>query len=172
MRQRGFTIVELLIVIVIIGILAALVIAAYQGIQDKARMAKIDTDKTNLTKAIIAARESTGKTLYEITGNDWTANSCFTKPDGTDLAALPQSDQCWTDYNNAINTISAASSANLKNLKDPWGRPYYIDENEGVDSLDPCQEDQIAAFSYPFENFGSNIGDAFVQLSIPESACP
>lgn len=35
--QRGFTIVELLIVIVIIGVLAALVIVAYNGIQDRAR---------------------------------------------------------------------------------------------------------------------------------------
>lgn len=35
----GFTIVELLIVIVVIGILAAITIVAYSGIQDKARVA-------------------------------------------------------------------------------------------------------------------------------------
>ena len=35
--RRGFTIVELLIVIVVIGILAAIVIVAYSGIQSKAR---------------------------------------------------------------------------------------------------------------------------------------
>jgi type IV pilus assembly protein PilA len=38
-RQRGFTIVELLIVIVIIGILAAVVIVAYTGITSKANTA-------------------------------------------------------------------------------------------------------------------------------------
>lgn len=37
--QRGFTIVELLIVIVIIGILAAITIVAYNGIQSRARAA-------------------------------------------------------------------------------------------------------------------------------------
>ena len=37
MKQRGFTIVELLIVIVVIGVLAAITIVAYNGIQSRAR---------------------------------------------------------------------------------------------------------------------------------------
>lgn len=40
-RQKGFTIVELLIVIVVIGILAAITIVAYGGIQSKARVAAV-----------------------------------------------------------------------------------------------------------------------------------
>jgi prepilin-type N-terminal cleavage/methylation domain-containing protein len=43
-RSQGFTIVELLIVIVVIGILALLVITTYSGIQAKARNAKRQTD--------------------------------------------------------------------------------------------------------------------------------
>ncbi len=42
--QKGFTIVELLIVIVIIGILAALIIAAYNGIQGRAKDVAVQTD--------------------------------------------------------------------------------------------------------------------------------
>ena len=38
-RETGFTIVELLIVIVVIGILAAITIVAYNGIQERARLA-------------------------------------------------------------------------------------------------------------------------------------
>lgn len=41
--RKGFTIVELLIVIVVIGILAAIVIVAYQGVQTRARNVQMIT---------------------------------------------------------------------------------------------------------------------------------
>lgn len=43
-QSKGFTIVELLIVIVVIGILAGLVITTYNGIQQKARNTERTTD--------------------------------------------------------------------------------------------------------------------------------
>lgn len=43
-KQQGFTIVELLIVIVVIGILAALVITTFAGIQQRARNTERETD--------------------------------------------------------------------------------------------------------------------------------
>lgn len=49
---RGFTIVELLIVIVVIGILAAIVIVAFNGIQNRANDTAIRSDLTNLAKKL------------------------------------------------------------------------------------------------------------------------
>jgi type II secretion system protein G len=51
-KSSGFTIVELLIVIVIIGILAAITIATYSGIQSRARDTQRKSDIAQLTKAI------------------------------------------------------------------------------------------------------------------------
>ena len=52
MNARGFTIVELLIVIVVIAILAAITVVAYNGIQDRANDAIIKSDITAFAKKI------------------------------------------------------------------------------------------------------------------------
>ncbi|PKL31628.1 hypothetical protein CVV43_02015 [Candidatus Saccharibacteria bacterium HGW-Saccharibacteria-1] len=51
-RQSGFTIVELLVVIVVIGILAAITIVSYVGISAKANDATIQSDSTNASKKL------------------------------------------------------------------------------------------------------------------------
>jgi len=43
-KEHGFTIVELLIVIVVLGILATLVILSYSGVQERARNARMQSD--------------------------------------------------------------------------------------------------------------------------------
>jgi prepilin-type N-terminal cleavage/methylation domain-containing protein len=53
-KQSGFTIIELLIVIVVIGILAGLVLTTFNGIQQKAR----DTERQTDVKAIHAQVEA------------------------------------------------------------------------------------------------------------------
>jgi len=51
-NPRGFTIVELLIVIVVIGILAAITIVAFNGIQSRARVALIQSDLNGAVKTL------------------------------------------------------------------------------------------------------------------------
>lgn len=58
--SRGFTIVELLIVIVVIGILATLVITTFRGIQSKARNAKTTVTVKQYATAIQLYKENSG----------------------------------------------------------------------------------------------------------------
>lgn len=50
--RAGFTVVELLLIVVVIAILAAIVIVAYNGIQEQGRNAKRESDLSNLQKVI------------------------------------------------------------------------------------------------------------------------
>lgn len=52
LKQKGFTIVELLIVIVVIGILAAITIVAYNGIQNRGKDAQTDSAVNQIKKAL------------------------------------------------------------------------------------------------------------------------
>lgn len=112
---RGFTIVELLIVIVVIAILAAISVVAYNGIQTRAKISEAKSDLATLEKAMKLARINQDKTLLQITGSGCT--TCY--------------DQ--NRYELTLDLIGAASGSNLSSLKsgNPWGSKYVIDENEG-----------------------------------------
>ena len=120
-KNTGFTIVELLIVVVVIAILAAITIVSYNGIQTRAKTAQANTELRQLEKAILVARNNESKTLTAITGSNCTR--CF--------------DQAR--YELVLDRIGTAANMNLNGLKkgDPWGEKYAIDENEG-EGANPC----------------------------------
>jgi prepilin-type N-terminal cleavage/methylation domain-containing protein len=62
--RPGFTIVELLIVIVVIGILAAITIVAYNGIQSRANDTRVKSGASQIEKAIIQWSIDTGAQPY------------------------------------------------------------------------------------------------------------
>lgn len=93
LKPKGFTIVELLIVIIVIAILATLVITAYNGIQQKAKNTqRIATVKEYIKILTIYAAQYGS---YPITSNQWVClgegytGSCFN--DGTNDRAYENS---------------------------------------------------------------------------------
>ncbi|MCE7936221.1 prepilin-type N-terminal cleavage/methylation domain-containing protein [Candidatus Saccharibacteria bacterium CPR2] len=89
--QEGFTIVELLIVIVVIGILAALVLTTFQGVQARARDTERKTDVNALHTHLEVYYNDNGRypTLAQVT----TANlpgldpEALNDPNGNALSA-------------------------------------------------------------------------------------
>lgn len=97
-KQTGFTIVELLIVIVVIGILATISIVAYNGIQGKARDSQRISDLNAIVKALEIHKANNG--TYPATVSTPNASSWEVSTDGS---------------NNATNFLSALVSTNVVN---------------------------------------------------------
>jgi general secretion pathway protein G len=85
-KDSGFTIVELLIVIVVIGILATLVIVTFTGIQQRARNTKRQTDINAIASHVEAYFADNGKYPTLANMNDSAFQSASLK--GLDPAAL------------------------------------------------------------------------------------
>jgi prepilin-type N-terminal cleavage/methylation domain-containing protein len=68
-KQTGFTIVELLIVIVVIAILAAITVVAYNGIQNRAYDSAVQSDITAFAKKVEALKvdSTTGAVPFPLT---------------------------------------------------------------------------------------------------------
>ena len=59
-RQRGFTVVELLIFVIVIGILAALTVVAFNGVTTRATDSLVSSDLKNNIKRVSAYTASNG----------------------------------------------------------------------------------------------------------------
>jgi len=69
-NQRGFTLIELMIVVAIIGILTAIAFPLYANIQARARVAKAQADMRTLASAAVVYSAHTGNlpaTLPDLT---------------------------------------------------------------------------------------------------------
>jgi len=85
-QQHGFTIVELLVVIVVIGILAAITVVAYTGISQKAIVASLQSDLTNSVPRLKMYQVEHGAYPATLDGSN-----CPTGPADTNYCLKPSS---------------------------------------------------------------------------------
>lgn len=105
--QRGFTLIEVMVVVVILSILAAIIVPRIMDRPDKARMVKAQADIRALESAL---------NLYRLDNHDYPSTDA-----GLDALVQKPADAPGWKEGGYIDRLP----------KDPWGRPYqYL--NPGV----------------------------------------
>lgn len=108
-NQKGFTIVELLIVIVVIGILAAIVIVAYNGVTSRANTTNAQGNATAVKKAAEVFQADPGQDGQYPTATEVDGYNGITKvPDSVTISATaPTSGTGKTHVSYTNNTTGA-----------------------------------------------------------------
>jgi general secretion pathway protein G len=107
-RQRGFTLIELMVVLAIIGLLAALIIPNVLGRADDARVTAAKTDISNLMQAL---------KLYRLDNLQYPTSEQGLQA----LVSPPTSGPAAPNWKRYIDKLPM----------DPWGHPYqYL--NPGI----------------------------------------
>jgi prepilin-type N-terminal cleavage/methylation domain-containing protein len=139
---KGFTIVELLIVIVVIGILALLVITTYSGIQAKARNSKRQTDIQAIQTQLEAFFSENG---YYPSNHDMNEGTdATTNADSTYVASHMKS----LDQEALTDPSNSAGTRNLLATPDATKHQYAYAVTDSSDSADACDTTDTTCAKY------------------------
>lgn len=143
-QTNGFTIVELLIVVVVIAILAAITIVSYNGIQNQANDAAIKSELSQNVKLVMNAANTTGLNYSTAAVMDGT---------GTTLKFNNSRYRVVSYCTNGSEFALAAETKSAKKYSIKSGD--VATNNDTIDSFLPCSSLGISAAQTTYLNLPS-----------------
>lgn len=139
--KRGFTLVELLVVVGMIAVLGGAMVASVSNAQRRAKLSKAEVDAGEMTKAILAYANYTDEGTLESVANfdDAPAKE-------SDLAFILGRVQGRGDSN-----VPVLYNGAVKNgfIMDPWGNPYRVTIKAGEEVKPDGVPDMNLKLFYP-----------------------
>ncbi|MBQ9774876.1 MAG: prepilin-type N-terminal cleavage/methylation domain-containing protein [Lentisphaeria bacterium] len=154
-RIKSFTLIEILVVIAIIGILAACIYPALMAVQNNSRRTKTETILTGVNTAIKMYKGDyyglpmVGGSVQKRIG-EWSGNIDFMKPDSTyttffDILTYKNHENAEREPSEEVRKANSKAKQyldppkeyfrvkdNLHSIRDAWNRPIvvFLDKNE------------------------------------------
>ncbi len=157
-NTKGFTLIETLVVVSIIGLLASIALVGLRNARTKALTTRVSADLVQIQKQIDVTRLRRNATVLQITGSG--CSDCASR----DTKVINNASN-MTTLQNSWRQLGFGDSP-----RDPWGTPYLIDENELEAGSNDCRYDSVWSAGPNGINNAGVVDD--IQANITHFVCP